>query len=120
VKFSINFKRKIKIMETTNLSSENEIANGVNTLLAAGDFCGRYKGNDNSGKPKTDYLRKMVLMTDQELKKECESKIWLSAYASNNHRSDYHWHCDCCYDECKRRGKEDIYSQAHKHASNGL
>ena len=39
-------------METTNLSSENEIANGVNTLLAAGDFCGRYKGNDNSGKPK--------------------------------------------------------------------
>lgn len=107
-------------METTNLSSENEIANGVNALLATGEFSGRYKGNDNYGKPKKEYLKKMVLMTDEELRKECENKIWLSAYASNNHRSDYHWHCDCCYDECKRRGKEDIYSKAHKSVSSGL
>lgn len=40
--------------------------------------------------------------------------IWLSAYASNNPRSDYHWQCDACYDECKKRGKEDIYNRAHK------
>lgn len=106
--------------EHTKVEITDEVANGVNALLAAGDFAGRYKGDDNSGKPKTEYLKKMVLMTDEELRKECESKIWLSAYASNNHRSDYHWHCDCCYDECKRRGKDDIYNKAHKSVSSGL
>jgi hypothetical protein len=114
----LNLKQKINM--ETKVEITDEVANGVNALLAAGDFSGRYKGNDNSGKPKTEYLKKMVLMTDEELRKECESKIWLSAYASNNHRSDYHWHCDCCYDECKRRGKEDIYSKAHKSVSSGL
>ena len=29
---------------------------------------------------------------------ETERMIWLSAFANNNPRSDYHWRCDACYD----------------------
>ena len=48
------------------------------------------------------------------LAKECNDKIWLSAYASNNSASCYHWQCDACYDECDRRGKvKTIYSREH-------
>lgn len=98
----------------------DEITNSVNALLAAGEISRRYKGNDNSGKPKTEYLKRVVLMTDEELFKECKDKIWFSAYASNNHRSDFHWHCDCCYDECQRRGKIDLYNNAHKEVGYSL
>lgn len=76
-----------------------------------------YAGNDNYGKPKKLYLEKLEAMDDDALRKECEQKIWLSAYAANNPRSDYHWHCDATYDECKRRGKPEIYSKAHKSVS---
>jgi hypothetical protein len=51
--------------ENENLNDAQESAlnidNAVNDLLAAGNFSGRYKGKDNSGKPKTEYLKKMVL-----------------------------------------------------------
>lgn len=77
----------------------------------------RYQKNDNYGKPKSFYLGKAIEMDDQRLFDECKSKIWLSAYASNNSRSDYHWHCDFCYDECKRRNKPEIYTKAHKEVS---
>ncbi len=80
----------------------------------------KYTGNDNSGKPKQVYIDKVKAMTDEQLRAECESKIWLSAFASNNHRSDYHWHCDYCYDECKERGKPEIYSDAHKAVSESV
>ena len=73
-----------------------------------------YAGKDNYGKPKSDYLAKIAAMTDEELFAECQSKIWLSAYAANNPRSDYHWHCDACYDESQRRKDKEIYSRAHK------
>lgn len=76
-----------------------------------------YSGKDNSGKVRTEHLKKLVQMTDEQLMQECKDKIWLSAFASNNPRSDYHWHCDACYDECQRRGKGDIYNAAHKYAS---
>lgn len=78
---------------------------------------GRYIGNDNYGKPKISYLLKLTEMSDADLRKACESDIWLSAYANNNPRSDYHWMCDACYDECSRRGKPEIYSQSHKYVS---
>ena len=77
----------------------------------------RYEGNDNYGKPKSDYLAKIAEMEIPTLLEETESKIWLAAYAANNPRSDYHWHCDACYDECARRGKVEIYDKAHKRAS---
>ena len=77
----------------------------------------KYTGNDNSGNPKAAYLMRIGRMTDTDLAKECEMKIWLSAYASNNPRSDYHWHADACYDECERRDKSEIYEEAWKRAS---
>jgi hypothetical protein len=101
-------------MKTSNLSED--ITNAVNALLNMGN--GQYKGNDNSGTPKSEYLTKIVLMSEDELKDECKSKIWLSAYADNNPRSNYHWQCDCCYDECARRGKKEIYSNAHQQLVN--
>lgn len=78
-----------------------------------------FTGNDNYGKPKTDYIAKIEAKTDEELETECESKIWLSAYASNNRRSDYHWHVDACYKECVSRNKPEIYDRAFKDASQG-
>ena len=75
------------------------------------------KDCDNYGKPKKDYLARLAGMSDAELGSECESKIWLSAYANNNPRSDFHWQCDACYDAAKARGRIDIYSNAHKRVS---
>jgi hypothetical protein len=75
---------------------------------------GIYEGNDNYGKPKTEYLEYLAKMTDDQLATECEHKIWLSAYAANNPRSDYHWHVDACYDECSKRGKVAIYERSYR------
>lgn len=43
--------------------------------------------------------------------------IWLSAYANNNYRSDYHWQVDACYDECEKRNKIDIYEKTYDRIS---
>lgn len=77
----------------------------------------KYTGNDNYGNPKSEYVAKVAAMTDEELFKETEQKIWLSAYANNNPRSDYHWHVDACYDECKKRNNVGLYERAYKMAS---
>jgi len=77
----------------------------------------KYAGKDNYGNLKQDYLDKLQTLTDSLLSAECEHMIWLSAYANNNPRSDYHWQCDACYDECDRRNKVEIYSVAHKTVS---
>ena len=80
----------------------------------------KYDGKDNYGKPKSDYLDLLKTMDDKELRDACEQMIWLSAYADNNPRSDYHWQCDACYDECSRRGKVSIYEQSHKYVSSSV
>lgn len=71
---------------------------------------------DNYGKPRIEYVQKVHGMTDEELLKETEHKIWLSAFANNNPRSDYHWHVDVCYSECQYRNKPEIYSKAFEDA----
>lgn len=71
------------------------------------------KKNDNFGQPRQQYLDRLAAMSDDALRTECKNKIWLSAYASNNPRSDFHWQCDATYDECSKRGKAEIYSQEH-------
>lgn len=75
----------------------------------------KYEGKDNYGKPKADYLEKISLMDDDALLDETKNTIYLSAYANNNPRSDYHWHADACYDECQRRGKPEIYQRAYNY-----
>lgn len=63
------------------------------------------------------YAAKLVAADDAALEDEGEQMIWLSAYAANNPRSDYHWKADFVYDECMRRGKPAIYDAAFKRAS---
>ncbi len=70
-------------------------------------------GRDNSGKPRQIFADKIAVMDEDALFEKCKEMIWLSAYANNNPRSDYHWQCDACSDECERRGEPDIYSKAY-------
>lgn len=72
----------------------------------------KYIGNDNYGRPKSDYIEKIEQMDYTELFSETKDKIWLSAYANNNPRSDYHWQCDGCYDEWLRRNDVGAYKKA--------
>lgn len=60
----------------------------------------KFAGFDNQKKPRLDYVKKVFGMTKDQLFKETEQKIWLSAYANNNLRSDYHWHVDACFIAC--------------------
>ncbi len=80
-----------------------------------------YQGNQNSfcgiAAPKSEYLDKIAEMDDEALYKETKSKIWLSAYASNNERSDYHWQADVCYDEWSFREKGIEYQRAWEEVS---
>ena len=69
---------------------------------------------DNYSNPRMDYVNKIQAMNDERLFNETKSNIWLSAYASNNPRSDYHWQCDLMYSEWERRGKMEKYGEAHK------
>lgn len=77
-----------------------------------------YKGKDNYGNLKSEYLDKLSKMNEEDLFDATRQKIWLSAYANNNSRSDYHWQADACYDEWKNRGKLEKYNEAWKKASN--
>jgi hypothetical protein len=72
---------------------------------------------DNYGKPRALYFEKLKRLSDTKLAEEAENKIWASAYAANNPRSDYHWHASACYAECERRGRPDIYRRAYESAS---
>lgn len=76
----------------------------------------RYQGRDNYGEPKFLYLAKLWWKSDKDLLAATEQMIWLSAYASNNPRSDYHWQADACYDEWVRRDKADQYTVAFEAA----
>lgn len=71
----------------------------------------------NSSGLKSEWGAKLKKMNDDQLFSHCEQFIWLSAYAANNPRSDYHWLCDAGYHECHDRDKIDLYSRAHDRAS---
>jgi len=93
-----------------------QIVEAVNYLIN-NDRLNKYHGLDNMKTPKVEYLKKIVQFDDKLLFSECKNMIWLSAYANNNPRSDYHWQCDACYDEGKRRNKPEIYKKAYKEVS---
>ena len=63
------------------------------------------------------YIEKLQNMSDTELGIECEKMIWLSAYANNRPRSEFHWQCSACYAETEQRDKIYIYARAHKSVS---
>ena len=70
-------------------------------------------GNDNYGKPKSDYSVRLAAMDEKTLFEQTRKMIWLSSYAGNNPRSDFHWQCDACYQEARMRGKLDLYTKAY-------
>lgn len=71
------------------------------------------EGRDNYGKPRQAFADKIAGLDDKEFVAEAEHRIWLSAYANNNARSDYHWQADACWDEAQRRGKPELYKTAY-------
>lgn len=74
-------------------------------------------GKDNRGKPRQLFADKIATLNEAAFLKEAQDRIWLSAYAGNNPRSDYHWQADACYDEAQRRGKPELYRSAWLYAS---
>lgn len=66
------------------------------------------------------YRERLAAMDDQALFREAKENIWLSAYAANNPRSDYHFKCDATYDESQKRADKEIYARAHKAVGAGL
>ena len=82
----------------------------------AKDSAIKLDGLDNYHKPRQDFAYYLASLDDKEFVKEAETAIWLSAYANNNPRSDYHWQADACYDEAARREKPELYIQAHEQA----
>ena len=67
-----------------------------------------------------DYVKKLSKLTDDQLYDESKNYVWFSAYAHNNRRSDFHWMCDACYEEAKKRGKPEIYTGAHARMSGSM
>jgi hypothetical protein len=74
-------------------------------------------GKDNFGKPRQAFADKIAALDDAGFTSEAADCIWLSAYANNNPRSDYHWQADACYAESQRRGKPELYKIAFKKAT---
>lgn len=74
------------------------------------------EGRDNQGKPRQAFADRLATMPDADFTKEAEKRIWLSAYANNNPRSDYHWQADACFDEAQRRGRPELYLLAYEKA----
>ena len=75
------------------------------------------EGKDNYGKPRQKFADMLAALDDEAFVKQAEKSIWLSAYAGNNPRSDYHWHAAACYKEARRRNKPDLYRRAYARAS---
>lgn len=74
-------------------------------------------GKDNAGNPRQEFADKIASLHDEDFLERAQKSIWLSAYANNNPRSDYHWQADACYDEAQRRGKPELYKQAWERAA---
>lgn len=81
--------------------------------LAQVPYASKYRGLDNYQQPKEKYIAKVVAMDDDGLAGECYSMIYQSARCANRPRADWHWMVDVCYDECKRRGKPEMYKRAY-------
>ena len=74
------------------------------------------QGQDNYGKPRQEFAVELAALDERGFVCRAETCIWLSAYASNNPRSDFHWQADTCYDEARRRGDVGLYERAYNRA----
>ena len=60
-------------------------------------------GKDNHGGERQKYLDTIRAMDMDHLKSETYQMLYHSARCSNNHRADWHWMVDVCYDELMSR-----------------
>ena len=60
------------------------------------------------------YAASIASMTDDELFDEAKTKIWLSAFASNNPSAPSHDDVDAIYAECHKREDTELYRRAHR------
>lgn len=72
----------------------------------------RETGKDNYGKPRREFYDELRGMDDAELFSQTKKTMWLSAYANNNPKSDYHWQADACLDIWDDRDKVEEYTRA--------
>lgn len=63
-----------------------------------------------------EYEDRLKEMSDEALRDEVESKVWLSSFAANNPRSRYHDECDATWRECQRREKPWLYQRGWNRA----
>lgn len=75
-----------------------------------------FPGYDNYDKPRLNYCARLEKMSDDQLFAETKDTIWLSAYSSNNPKSDYHWQVTACYHEWQCRAKLPEYQRAFDQA----
>jgi hypothetical protein len=68
-----------------------------------------------------EFKKKLADMDEARFLEEAGDRIHLSAFASNNPGSDYHWQCDLCYDESVRRGGKEapLYKKAYEAVMKG-
>lgn len=59
-----------------------------------------------------EYREHLKQLSDSDFVDHAKDQIWLSAFASNNPRSKYHWQTDACYDEAVRRERGYLYKKA--------
>lgn len=109
--------RAVKIDVSHYRRSHYRRPTAVAAVLDVRPYTEEFFGNDNYGNPKENYIYKIGLMDDEKLIKETETMIFLSAFASNNPKSDYHWMCDVTYREWQLRGKVKNYEIAHANVS---
>lgn len=76
-------------------------------------------GRNNDGTPAQGFADKLAQADEEEFLREAAQVIWLSAFASNNPTSDWHWQAHACYYEAQRRGDENLYQRAYDSARNG-
>ena len=74
-------------------------------------------GTDNYERPAQEFADQIAALDDKKFTKRASDVIWLSAYAANNPRSDYHWQASAFWFEAQRRGKPGLYEAAWQDAS---
>jgi len=57
------------------------------------------------------FKTELEAMDDAKLQSTVEHYVWLSGYAANNPKSEYHAKCDATYAECERRQKPWLYQR---------
>lgn len=73
-------------------------------------------GQDNHKRPRQEFADKIASLDGPTFVREAAGVIYMSAFAANNPRSDYHWQADACYSEAARRGDPSLYERAWKSA----